>query len=67
MGVEHPGQKVNRLQPSGAFMVWTGTLLRFYVGYTAFRESFFTDITLALQGCYVSFKTNRLPTMAHRS
>ena len=67
MGLEQPGHEINRLPPSGAFMVWTGILLQFYVGYTACPESFFTDIPLASQGYCVSFKTNRLPTMTVRS
>lgn len=67
MGVEQPGHEVNRLLPSGAFMVWTGTLLHFHVGYTACPESFFTNITLALGEYRVSFETNRLPTVAVRS
>ena len=56
MGVEQPEHEVNCLPPFGAFMVWTGTLfLHFYIGYIACPESFFTDITLALQGYCVSF------------
>jgi len=53
MGVEQPQHEVNRLLPFGAFMVWTRTL-HFYVGCTASPESFFPDITLALQGyCFI--------------